>query len=195
VTDLIVVACHGLETDWHRQSLATLEPYLTPDRPAAFVDTSAGGHPTGAYISVYRHSDADRFLFIQDSMTALDDPLQWFRDQWPGSGAVAWQRFPMQWDNDGQRLAVEQSYPDTHPSHGIFGPVFYTDRASLDLLAAKDLLPSIPQNRMEAQGSERAWAYAYAAAGLPVVGPEWEPDALVADRPVGPFRKVFAGRP
>lgn len=199
MTELIVVACYGLETDWHRQCAASLEPYLSPETPVLFVDTSAGGHPTGAYLRAYQNlaaygNPADRLLFIQDSMTALADPLPWFREQWPGSGAVAWQRFPMQWDNDAQRRNIEDRYT-SRPSHGIFGPVFYTDRASLDALAAADLLPPVPTNRMEAQGTERAWAYAFAQAGMPVVGPEWNPDQMQRPEGFGPFRKVFARRP
>lgn len=205
MTELVVVACHG--PDWIGQCRATLAEH-PPDAGASwvFVDTSGtitngadvsiqGGHPTGAYLwAVEQYAAFNRFLFIQDSMTVLTNPLPWFRDQWPGSGAVAWQRFPMQWDNDEQRAEVEDRYA-SRPSHGIFGPVFYTDRASLDVLAAEDLLPAIPQTRMQAQGSERAWAYAFADGGLPVVGPEWDPHALKAGDPRGPFRKVFANRP
>lgn len=206
MSELIVVACHGPE--WIGQCRASLAEH-PPDAGAApvFIDTSGtishgadvwikGGHPTGAYLwAVEQYAAYDRFLFIQDSMTFLANPLPWFRDQWTGSGAVAWQRFPMQWDTHEQRQAVEDRYPSVYPSHGIFGPVFYTDRGSLDLLRERDLLPAVPQNRMDAQGSERAWAYAFAAAGLPVVGPEWNPEALKAGDPVGPFRKVFANRP
>lgn len=201
VDELIVVAAHGpLWIDQCRESLG--------DAPVLVVDTGSdevphadacihGGHPTGAYRWAYEHRKADRYLFIQDSMTCVvDDPLPWFRDQWSESGAaVAWQRFSMQWDSDEQRRAVEERYPGVNPTHGVFGPVFYVDRASLDLLAARDLMPMVPQDRIQAQGSERAWAFAFAAAGLPVVGPDWEPHALVAGDSVGPFRKVFANRP
>jgi len=204
MAELIVVACHG--PDWIGQCRESLSDHC-PHVDAVFIDTGGdichganvairGGHPTGAYLwAVQQYATYDRFLFLQDSTTALEDPLPWFREQWPGGGAVAWQRFEMQWDNDEQRHAVEGRYPGVNPSHGIFGPIFYTDRASLDLLAAKKLLPDVPADRMSAQGSERAWAYALASAGLPVAGPQWNPSALLAGQAIGPLRKTFAGRP
>lgn len=196
MNELVVVACYGLESDWHKQCRAALEPFLSPETPALFVDTAGGGHPTGAYLAAYERTEFDRYLFIQDSMTALADPLPWFRDQWQGSGAVAWQKFPQQWDGAEQLRWVRDQYPGTPmPSYGIFGPVLYTDRVSLDLLAGKGLLPKVPTNRLEAQGTERAWAYAFTAAGLPVAGPMWDPAAMQSEQGFGPFRKTFARRP
>lgn len=200
--ELIVVACHG--PDWIQQCRDSLREQA-PDAATLFIDTSGsvaygadvaiqGGHPTGAYLWAYEQYAAfDRFLFTQDSMTALTDPLPWFREQLPERGAVAWGRFPMQWDSDEQVRWVRDQYPGVEASHGVFGPVFYTDRTSLSELARRRLLPKIPATRIEAQGTERAWAYAFAAAGMPVAGPEWNADAMRTG--FGPFRKVFAGRP
>lgn len=194
MNECIVVACYGLGTEWHRQCAASLEPYLTADRPALYVDTSAGGHPTGAYIRTYQQTDFDRYLFIQDSMTAIADPLPWFREQWQGAGAVAWGQFGMAWDSPEQRQRVLDQYGDhDHPRLGVFGPVFYTDRASLDKLAAADLLPWVPRNRLDAQGTERGWAYAFHRAGMPVAGPLWSHAQMQLG--FGPFKKVWAGRP
>jgi hypothetical protein len=202
VDELIIVAAHG--PDHIGQCMAA----LTDAETVVVVDTGsgqvpgrcvriAGGYPTGAYRWAYQSMPADRYLFIQDSMTALESPLPWFRDQFPaGGGAVAWARFPQQWDSAEQRAWVEAAYPGTpEPSHGIFGPVFYTDRASLDVLAGRGLLPPVPVNRLQAQGTERAWAYAFAAAGLPVVGPDWDPVTMAAASGFGPFRKTWAARP
>lgn len=191
--ELIVVACHG--HDWVGQCRMSLELYA-PRADVLYVQT-IGRWPTGAFLDTvaesYHAKDADRFLLMQDSMTALADPLPWFRDQWPGSGAVAWQRFPMQWDSNEQRRTVQRRYT-SWPTHGIFGPIFYTDRASLDALDKLGLLPEIPHDRLTANASERAWAYAFEQAGMPVVGPEWRPDLLTAGEPFGPFRKVLANR-
>lgn len=190
VNELIVIAAHG--PDWVDQCNESL-----PDGPHRVVRYSGGDYSTGVYLRTYREYGAiDRFLFIQDSMTSVaGDPLPWFRDQHTPGSVVAWQRFPMQWDTAEQEHAVWSRYPGVSPSHGIFGPVFYCERATLDLLDAQGLLPEVPSTRLEAQGAERAWAYAFAAAGVPVVGPEWEPFKLTANEPVGPFRKVFAARP
>jgi hypothetical protein len=191
VRELIVVACHG--DDWVGQCKESLQGHVfdadvvyayAPDR-----------WPTGAFLETVAMSAAfyDRFLLMQDSMTALMDPLPWFRDQWPGSGAVGWQLFPMQWDSHEQQQMVEDRYT-SRPSHGICGPVFYTDRESLDRLNELDLTPAVPSNRLESCGSERAWAYAFAQAGMPVVGPDWSPYEHNTTG-VGPFRKAWANRP
>lgn len=198
MVELTVVAAHGAAwIDQCRDSLrgANLLVIDTGSGavPAADV-TLEGGYPTGAYRWAYEHVTADRYLFVQDSMTALGDPLPWFREQLPAEGgAVAWALFPQQWDNPQQQEWVESRYPGTTSPHGIFGPVFYTDRASLDVLADRDLFPPVPADRWQAQATERAWAYAFAAAGLPLVGPEWGPDAMRVAW--GPFRKVWAARP
>lgn len=201
MNELIVVACHG--PDWISQCVDSLREHT--DTPVLTIDTGGstahgadvaiqGGYSTGAYRWAYEQYAAyDRFLFIQDSMTALVDPLPWFRDQWPGAGASCWGLFPMQWDNYEQAMQVGARYPAVAPAEGIFGPVFYTDRASLDILAKQDLLPPRPDSRLDAQAAERQWAYAFATAGLPVVGPGWDPGRMQSE--FGPFRKVWAARP
>lgn len=201
MNELIVVAAHG--PDHIAECVASL-----PDVPRLVVDTGSravpnadvmidGGYPQAAYLWAYEQYAAfDRFLFIQDSMVCTDpDPLHWFRQQLPKGGVVAWQRFPMQWDTQEQVDWVQAQYPGVNPSHGIFGPVFYCDRSVLDLVVAKRLVPARATVRWQAQATERAWAYAFAAAGIPVAGPEWQPHDLVAGTPVGPFRKTFASRP
>ncbi len=203
MNELIVVACNG--PAWIDQCRASMKTFA-PDAVVRYVDTGgslehgadvaiSGGYPTGVLRWAYESQPHDRLLVIQDSMTVLADPLPWFRRMWTGYGAVAWQRFPMQWDDWSQAAWVETLYPDVRPSHGIFGPVLYTDRASLDVLAARDLLPPVPESRWQSQATERAWAYAFAAAGLPVAGPVWNPDQMQLPSGFGPFRKVLAGRP
>lgn len=200
MTELIVVAAHG--PDFAAQCVAS----LPPDAARLVVDTGSGsvpdadvvlpgGHPTAAYRWAYENAPADHYLFIQDCMTALvPDPRGWFRDQLPAEGgAVAWGLFGMAFDTPGQQQWVQDQYPGPVPALGIMGPVFYTSRASLDVLDAAGLLPAIPADRMQAQGTERAWAFAYDRAGLPVVGPMWDQHAMQVG--FGPFRKVWAGRP
>lgn len=202
MNELIVVACHG--PDWIAQCRESLLEHA-PGVDTLFIDTGRslahgadvaidGGYSTGAYLWAYEQYAAyDRFLFVQDSMTALSDPMPWFRDQWPGSGASCWGLFPMQWDTWEQANEVAARYPGVNPHHGIFGPVFYTDRASLDLLAKAELFPKRPESRLDAQTAERSWAYAFATAGLPVVGPGWDPHVMQSG--LGPFRKTWAARP
>lgn len=153
----------------------------------------SGGHPTAAYRWAYENrTDVDRFAFIQDCMVALmPDPISVFRDIFPtGGGAVAWGLFPMQWDTADQAEWVRAQYPDQNdPTLGIMGPIFYTDRLSLDRLR----LPDIPAHRLQAQGTERAWAFAYQQAGLPIVGPIWNHSQMQVS--FNGWRKTWAGRP
>lgn len=200
MTDLIVIGAHG--PDFATQCVAS----LPPDVPRLVVDTGSGtvpnadvrlasGHPTAAYRWAYENRPADNYLFIQDCMTAIvDDPVKWFRDQMPaGGGAVAWGLFGMAFDTQSQLDWVTGQYPGPIPPLGIMGPIFYTSHASLAALDAAGLLPQIPADRIQAQGTERAWAFAFDRARLPVVGPMWDHGAMQIG--VGPFRKVWAGRP
>lgn len=200
--DLIVVACHG--SDFIEQCQAS----LTRNAPATakvYIDTAAfpspyanehvpGAWPTGCLLWAYQNmTQFDGFLLMQDSMTALEDPMPFFCSQWQCAGAVAWQRFPMDWDNEEQRRMVEGRY-DSRPAYGIFGPTFYTDRPTLDVLAKNGLLPVVPTSRLESCATERAWAYAFEQMGMPVVGPRWNVPLMTSDG-VPPFRKTFASRP
>ena len=197
--ELIVIGAHG--PDFAEQCVAS----LPPDAPRLVVDTGSGtvpnadvtlpgGHPTAAYRWAYENAPADNYLFIQDCMTAIvGDPAAWFRERLPEPGAAAWGLFPMAWDSASQQVWVHEQYPGPGPALGIMGPIFYTSRASLDLLDKAGLLPAIPADRMQAQGTERAWAFAYMRASLPVVGPMWDKGAM--EHGSGPFRKVWAGRP
>lgn len=199
--ELIIVPYHGY--DWLNRVEDELEEYC-PDTTTLFMKTgpwNAGDPldtgarwPTGALLWVYRNVPGyDHFLLLQDSLSILSNPLPWFQDQWPGAGAVAWQLFHMDWDNNEQRQAVENRY-SSRPAFGIFGPIFYTSRESLDLLDKLNLLPDPPTNRLESCATERAWAYAFEEAGLPVVGPVWNVQQMTTEG-VGPLMKTFANRP
>lgn len=189
--ELIVVAAHGPDFRQHcATSLAGVD-HIVLDTD----EIRPNSHPTAVYRWAYENTDADRFLFVQDCMVALTpDPCAWFREQLPpDGGAVAWGRFHLAWDAPEQRQWVEDQYPGQTVDYGIMGPIFYTTRASLDVLAQRELLPEIPNGRLQAQGTERAWAYAYAAAGLPVVGPLWNMHQM--QHGFNGWRKTWAGRP
>jgi hypothetical protein len=191
--ELVVVAYHG--TQWVGQCVASIT-----GTPVLAVDTGPLGpapnqHPTGAYLWAYRNYPADRYLFIQDSMTAIEpDPCGWFRDQLGDAGAVAWGKFGLAFDTVEQESWVRQQYEGwAWPGTGIVGPIMYVPRESLDLLSEKQLLPWPPTNRIQAQGTERAWGFAFHAAGLQVAGPMWDKGRMEAAW--GSFRKVWAARP
>lgn len=185
---LVVVAAFDRAFDTNVEALRRSAP--------AFVrmDTSMGGHPSAAFIKAYhQYPDYDAYLFLQDSLFPRTDfYLDHFMN--PLEPVVGWARFnlPM-FDGDVQMAWVEDQYPeDVRPSHGIFGPIFYATRRAME--QAEPWFPRTPKNRLEAQGTERAWAYAFAAAGIPVsfLG-DWSNERLVRHDPI--FAKTFAGRP
>jgi hypothetical protein len=160
------------------------------------IDTSKGGYPTWGYIRAFRRYKAHNYLFIQDTMLAKDaDYLQSFIDKRPRNGAVAWCLFHMGFDSGDQTDYAHSLYAENPPEYGIFGPVFYISRKALLELEYKGLLPPKPTNKMEAQTSERLWAWALQNAGMELtsVGGLWDHDAMQrGDYPV--FKKVFANR-
>lgn len=188
--NLIVIAKHG------DQYIDGCLESLGAKYPIQVIDTKDGGHPTGAYLKAYREYPAKNYLFIQDSMQALQaDYLEPFIEKMPEHGAVAWGLFPMAFDSREQVDWVESHYDGVAPEFGIFGPIFYTSRDSLKTLEDRGLLPPIPKDKLQAQGTERMWAWAFQNAELPVesVGGIWSPDAM-SNGAYPPFRKIFGGR-
>jgi hypothetical protein len=168
--------------------------------PKVRVDTSKhGGYVSGALIDTYRFGPkADSYLVIQDTMEPLtDDPAAPFREAAEKTGVpvVAWARFPFFFDNGEQQGWVAVQYPwILEPEHGIFGPVFYITRKVMDRLDKLGRFPKAPTNKNEANGTERAWAFALKAIGItPAYLHEWSEPFLASGNAL-PFRKVYAGR-
>jgi hypothetical protein len=201
--ELVVVASHDPD-----RAIACVASWKARGVTPVLLDTGLGTIPdadanvgpiwqTGAFLYAYREYDVDAFLFTQDTITVVgDDPVGWFRRRMPHEtlGAVGWQLFPLAWDTDAQRTYVEDCYgPGVHwarPSVGIVGPVFYVTQQSLDRVAEHGLLPPVPTNREEAAGTERAWAYSFKLAGIPLVGDPFLPDEVPARVTMhGPLKK------
>jgi hypothetical protein len=160
-------------------------------------DTSEGGHPSAAYVRAFRSDPWYRsYLFLQDSLVGrVPDVVEPFRSR--GSDVVAWGLFPLFFDNDLQARWVVSQYPPPHPPFGIFGPIFFATRKAMQRLEDKRLFPETPPNRLMAQGTERAWALAFHAAGIPVdalggcTTDGVRPNLFPEDKT---FTKIFAGR-
>lgn len=170
-----------------------------PD-PKVRVDTSVhGGYVSGALIDTFRFGPkADAYLVVQDTMEPLIDlvaaPFEDMAEE-KSTSAVAWARFPMFFDSPEQEMRVLQQYPYVErPSHGIFGPVFWVERKTLEQMDKYGRFPKAPENKEHANGTERAWAYAFAAFGIkPAFLQEWS-EAHLSSGDALPFRKVYAGR-
>lgn len=160
------------------------------------MDTSAGGHPSAAYVNAYRKHYAHSYLFIQDSLEGHGDVVAPFRER--ERPIVGWGSFPLFFDNVEQANWVAAQYPHPWPTHGIFGPIFYATRKAMKRLDDRNLFPRTPPNRLMAQGTERAWAIAFYKAGYGVdfLGPcvtDGTSPRLFPEHPV--FTKTFAARP
>jgi hypothetical protein len=203
--ELVVISANGPDhwracaDSWHGKA------------PYAMFDTGSGQIPdvedvgpvwqTGTFLYAYRETIADAFLFTQDTVTVQPgwpDPVEWFRMRMTGDVcAVGWQLFPM---DDYERAYVEDWYRDdiassndfARPSRGIVGPVFYTTRKTLDVLDELGLLPPVPTTREQQAATERAWAYAFYLARIPLAGEPFVPNEIPAKvTEYGPLRKVW----
>lgn len=141
-------------------------------RHAFQLATPYKGYDTGAYLWTYHMLEARNYLFLQDSCVPIvPDVVEPFRSRMPRDqmGAVAWVRFPGRlWDSAEQRTAMQFIFDAPEPAFGVFGPIFYTSRKALNVLAEKGLLPPYPISKLMAQGMERGWAMAFEKAGMPV---------------------------
>lgn len=138
-----------------------------------YLTTPYKGYDTGAYLWAYWYVPAEKYLFLQDSVCPRDaDYFEQFASKMPGPlGAVGWSSFDMAvWDSGEQHAATQYMYgtADRWPKKGIFGPIFFTTRASLKHLDDSNLLPMPPVHKSQQQAMERAWAILFHRAGLNV---------------------------
>lgn len=171
---------------------------LLPE-PKVRVSTAMGGHPSKALIDTLRFGPRhDAYLLLQDTLEPLvEDVVAPFAAlaEKERTSAVGWASFGLFFDTPEQQEWVKSQYPNMHdPEHGIFGPIFWATRKTLERLDRFHRLPKAPETKLEAQGTERAWAYAFAAMGIkPAFLHPWSNEFLASGDAL-PFRKVFAGR-
>lgn len=173
--------------------------------PKIRVSTADGGHPSGAFVNAFRFDRQKHhsYLFLQDSLEpTYPAPASLFRMEADAAAmqgkhypVVGWARFPMFFDTPEQQAKVVNQYPYVpKPEYGIFGPILWVERKVMERLDKFGRFPATPENKMDAQGTERAWAYAFAAVGAPITFlHDWDNDFLASGQ-AAPFRKVFAGR-
>ena len=175
--------------------------YAALPEPKLRQSTASGGHPSQALISAYRF-DRKRhgaYLLLQDSLEPTqDDVVAPFVEaaRSARTSVVGWARFPMFFDTPEQQARVERQYPHLNPKpgYGIFGPIFWVERRVMEQLDKLGRFPATPRDKMDAQGTERAWAYAFHLLGItPMFLHEWS-NEFVSSGEATPFRKVFGGR-
>jgi hypothetical protein len=168
--------------------------------PKVRVSTSDGGYQHGAYVDAFRF-DRKRhhsYLFVQDSMEVTHPaPVAIFRAEAQNKGVqvVGWAGFPFFFDNLQQQSDVMRQYPYTlPPERGMFGPVFWVERKVLEMLDKRGLIPKKPWDKNSANGTERAWAVAFKAAGIPVAYLHDWSEAWLSSGDAAPFKKHYQGR-
>jgi len=189
IDTLVVVATHGsMLIERHLRKMTTMytHPVLVvetgPSTPAVrklvdatdnalYLNTPYSGYDTGAYLWAFWNVAAKNYLFMQDSCFPREgDYVEQFARAMPGSmGVVGWSSFDINiWDSPEQREATAWMYGDPMkwPPKGIFGPIFYTNDASLKYMASLNLLPMPPVHKQQQQAMERAWAILFHRAGI-----------------------------
>lgn len=169
---------------------------------AKVIYTPFHGYATGALLWMYWNYDqnaVDEYLLLQDSLICLvPDVLEKFKNAMPGKiGAVAWTGFAFGFDDDLERAYAEDTIPDSAPPRGIFGPILYTNKDTLDWLNDMRLLPPYPVNQHQSKGSERIWAMAFHKAKVPVVEltKQWDAGRMENVQAGDIFKKLFVVRP
>lgn len=205
----ILVVDTGSDDEAHLEYLRELaNNQLFKEDARIMVDyTPMRGYACGAKLWAYWNYPAKNYLFLQDSLIAIEsDILAPFKAKMPlrvdkknlaaiDRGAVGWASFNFEFDPGLQEAAMRYMYGDHIPQYGIFGPIFYTNRDSLEELEKAGLLPTYPTHANGAQGLERAWAMVFKGAGMEVNFIHNLPNVtLTASGLYSPFRKVFVKR-
>jgi len=156
------------------------------------------GYACGAKLWAYWKHPANNYLFLQDSLEVIEqDFLEQFKEKfsYAGRGAAAWTSFDFEFDPGLQEQAMRYMYGDFIPKYGIFGPIFYTSRDTLEFIDRQNGLPAYPVHAHQSQGLERGWAMIFEKYGLPVEFIHNLPNVtLTASGLFGPFRKSFLKR-
>ena len=179
----------------------SVEPYLDEAKslyPHILVDrTPFKGYSWGAFLWAYWHYVAQNYLLLQDSLE-VNDPnfLLAFRDKCPPRGIAAWTHFLFGFDFDNERLWSESMFGVVSPKYGVFGPIFYTHKTTLDELTEKGLLFPYPVNKEGLMACERILSVVLEKAGMEniAVTDQW-PLGKMKDSNYGLFKKTFVNRP
>lgn len=117
---------------------------------------------TGAYIHGYLNYDAEKYIFLQDSLTITNRKLipTWdaFLDVYD---VVPFINFGYWYENEEQKIYGESDLPnyDSRPVDSIFGPIFGVRKNILDKIP-KEWFKE-PTNKLEGCSYERRWSYMF----------------------------------
>lgn len=185
----------GSKTDY-----VTSLPSEFPNLKLTITWTSYKGYAWGAYMWAYNNFPAKNYLFLHDSIIVLkQDYLERFKAKQPKLGIAAWTHFRFHYNIYSQRKWVNKTLgilgKGNEPKFGVFGPMFYCNRETLNGLKEKKLLFPYPADANQARASERAVSVALKMAGydnIQVIN-QWLENKITSDN-YGFFKKIFLGR-
>ncbi len=168
-TDIIIVDTGGSEAA-HMGLEEILKEYTYAGYNVILDRTPYKGRPYGALLWVYwMYPEYDGFMLLHDSLEITDKNfLQRFKTKMPDKGIVAWALHPFFFDTENQEICMKYMYGKKTPPYLVFGPIFYTNRKSLDKLYNEDLLPAYPVHKHQDQGIERAIAMVFHQSGMKI---------------------------
>jgi len=113
---------------------------------------------SGAYIHAYRNYKADKYIFLQDSISIMNQKLI---PMWDALldvyDVVPFINFGYGYENNEQKLFAERGLPvSILPLYAIFGPIFGINRRTMDKIPEEWLIA--PSNKNEGCGMERRWS-------------------------------------
>lgn len=168
--------------------------------PKVRVSTAGGGHPSQAFINAFRDDRRKHraYLFLQDSLEPMMDEVTIPFEAVAATtkaDIVGWARFPLFFDTPEQEHRVAAQYAWVQrPQWGIFGPIFWATRKVMERMEKQYRFPLAPEDKIQAQGTERAWAFAANAVAAKVSFlHDWDNTFLTSGDAL-PFKKFFAGR-
>lgn len=126
-------------------------------------NTPYNGYDTGAYIYAYNNYVDENYLFLQDSIYIKDkylikDGLSILNEH-TIVPLIVFNPINNFYDNQEQINWVQNKIGHHHYQIGIFGPMFFAKRASLDKI--KNLNNLIPHNKNIQQAMERGWSVVF----------------------------------
>ena len=153
------------------------------------------GYDSGAWIWAMKNIEAERYYFLQDSITIKDKEYFNKVNEIIDNGKVASLLHfnPNQYDSFEQHLWVMESFGSSIYKSGIFGPNFSISSDMTKRIPLESLI--YPTNKLEQMGMERGWGVIFNNMGWEVeaVEGDYDYDRLLKDD-YKLFTKRFGGR-
>lgn len=123
---------------------------------------------SGAYLHAFRQYYSDKYIFLQDSLR-INNPnvFKEISEKLNFADVLGLYNFYYFYDTKEQQDWVEEGIEfQKTPVYGIFGPIFFAKRSSLEKIPNKWFRE--PNKKWQGNGMERRWALMFDAVGCKV---------------------------